>query len=120
MTVEFKNLGVILNDIRFRIKSITTIQDEIKIVAETGQENYIRLNEWFDHINSRRNNNYKREIYFSNSVKLLGVFPIDYDFTAYSMKVIFSVDSIIGDINLINLQYERTEKLKRLNILCQV
>lgn len=120
MTKEFKNLGVVLHGIKFRIKSIVIIQNEIKIIAETGQENHMALNNWFDEINYR-NHNYKRDI-DANPVKLIGVFPVDYDFYPYNfanrLKVFFSVDSIIGDINLINRQQERKEKLERLNVKC--
>ena len=116
MTKEFKNLGVVLHGITFRVKSIVIIQNEIKIVAETGQENHMALNNWFDEINYR-NHNYKRDI-DANPVKLIGVFPVDYDFYPYGLKVFFSADSVIGDINLINRQQERKEKLERLRI-CQ-
>jgi hypothetical protein len=98
-TIEFINVGVILYDIKFRIKNITIDNNVIKMIGITSQGNYMKLNEWFGINRSSNSNNYKKDIN-ANPVKLLGVFPIDYDFDEYSIRVIFSVDSVVGDIDL--------------------
>ena len=138
-TIDNLNFWVKLNNIAFIIKKIiinyntisygkqinnftTTTSNEIKILAETSNSNYIALGNWVEPppascatpwktvyaANLKTNIN-------SNGIFIDGIFPIDYDFNQYKINVTLSADYIRGDFNLFKLQQLRKAKLKKLN-----
>jgi len=42
-------------------------------------------------------------------------FQIDFDFNENDMNITFSSDCIVGDIEKVLIQYERKEKIEKLN-----
>jgi len=88
-------------------------RNEIKIIAETSNNNYIALEKWLE-----LSKNYKKDIN-SNGFFIGGIFPIDYTFNQYNIKVTFSADYMNGDFNSFKLKQLRKEKLKKLNKICQ-
>ena len=131
-TFDKINLNVKLNDIIFNIKKIFIVvaippignipnfnsTSEIKILAETSNNNYMALSNWHSSALSGYAKNYKVDIN-SNGIFIAGIFPVDYDFNSYNINVTFSADYIRGDIPLFKLQQLRKEKLKKLNEICQ-
>ena len=116
------NSIVKLNDIEFRINAISVDINEpiymgnkflqgrrrsIRIDAQTTNDNYIKVANWVLSHGSKIDLIY-------NTVQLLGVFPIDYDFGHNHINVTFSVDCINGDMELFNLQKLRKEKLEKI------
>jgi len=88
---------------------------DIKITAKTATSNYILLEKWtFDIFKSQAIRNYKKDINIG-SLKILGVYPIDYTFNNYNIDVTLSADYISGDLNQAYLHVQRKEKLKKLN-----
>lgn len=91
----------------------------ILIVATTHNNNYMAVGNLFEKmLTSNYSRNYKHNI-DSKFLKLDGVFPIDYIFTKNNIEVTFSVDYIEGDLQLLNKQKMRKEKLKKLDNICQ-
>lgn len=131
MTEVKTNTNIKINNIDFVIKRIllseeynnnvtnysyfnntfNTYQKTIKILTETSNQNYMKVSDWFDAQMSKP----KKENLFFNSLKIYGMFPIDYDFSVNHMNVTFSADYYEGDINLFRIQQLRKEKLLKIN-----
>ena len=69
-------------------------------------------------ISSRSISNYKKDLSIG-SLNILGVFPTDFTFNNNYIDVTLSADYISGDLNQAYLQFQRKEKLKKLEELCQ-
>jgi len=123
--MKVENLRVKIDDIPFTIKEIIVkkeylhntnynVNSTISILAEISNRHYIQLSNWFDKIQTMTN--YKKSIDF-NTIKIHGIFPVDYNFSQYCINVTFSADYIDGDLKLFERQQLRKEKLKK--IACQ-
>ena len=123
---------MIINNIDFDIKSINITDNtipfsafgkhitvanptEIKITAETSNNNYMAIGNW---VGNMLHGNYKKSVRY-NGIQIEGIFPIDYTFNQYCIIVTFSADHIIGDLKLFDKQQLRKEKLKKLEEVCQ-
>ena len=92
---------------------------DIKITAKTSTSNYTLLENWmYGNLSSRLVANYKKDISIG-SLKILGVFPIEFTFNHNDIDVTFSADYISGDLSHAYLQFQRKEKLKKLEDICQ-
>jgi len=85
---------------------------DIKIAAKTSTSNYALLENWISNLNNR-SASYKQDI-FIGSLKISGVYPINYTFNNNYIDVTFSADWISGDLKQAYLQFQRKEKLKKI------
>lgn len=60
-------------------------------------------------------NNIKITISKFHNIELYGIFPINYSFNQFNIKVIFFIEKIFGDLNILKLRLSRKEKLKKIN-----
>jgi hypothetical protein len=107
---NLNNFKITINNIEFKLIEIE-IDNSIKLITITNNQNYIPINNWLELGLSKYN---KTTISFHNII-LRGIYPIDYSFTAFNISVIFSVDEIFGDFDILKLRLSRKEKLKRIN-----
>ena len=105
------NIKIKFCDIIYKLESAQLYNDEVRILTTTSNDNYVINSKIIDNIY----NISKKDIKISNQINLIGMFPIDFNFGIYDINVLFSADSIVGDIEKGLLQYERKEKLKKLN-----
>lgn len=130
------NISVIIEGIKFDIVDISQdlrhqqitfnnlpmyipTHPDIKITAKTSTSNYTLLEKWmYGSMSLRPISNCKKDI-FIGSLKIFGVFPIDITFNNNYIDVTLSADHIIGDLNQTYLQFQRKEKLKKLEDICQ-
>lgn len=93
--------------------------NSIKMIGLIANRDYIKFQNWFESILGRNqicSYSYKKNIIF-NTIQIIGIMPIDYEFDHSGIRVSFSVDYICGDLNLFNLKKLRKEKLDKLNKL---
>lgn len=110
--IKIQNLNVNLYNLNFKLKNITIFDDNsAKIIAETNNDNYMKLGNLFDNLGKNTN---KENITITNNCKMFGVFLIDYNFSQYNIIIEFSADNIIGDIEQGLIILSRKEKLKKL------
>ena len=119
MKFKILSLNIELNNtpvFGFNMGFSTSNSREIKMTAETSNNNYIPMNKWFDDMLHSNNpaSVYKKNINY-NGVQLYGICPIDYTFTQNSIEVTFSIDHFDGDFNLFRLKQLRKEKLKKIS-----
>ena len=84
----------------------------IKIIAETSNQNIDKVDSWFNNIHN--STKYKKDVILRN-IQIIGLFPIDYNFNQYCIKVDFSADYINGDLMSLQLQQIRKKKLIQLD-----
>ena len=84
----------------------------IRITTETSTSNLPIISNWFFQFKSHK---YFNEITI-NTVQLKGIKPTSYTIkNKHTMKVTFDIDYIYGDINLLDTQELRREKLKKIH-----
>lgn len=109
---NFNNLKIIINNIEFDLKTIDIDESNIRLITNTSNQNYIPIENWVE-LTLKKNSQYKVLSNFHNII-LIGIYPIDYSFNQFNIKVIFSVDEIYGDLDILKLRLLRKAKLKRL------
>jgi len=87
-------------------------ENKIEINTKTLYSNI--LNNW---IYENRFN--KKNVIF-NGINIYGIYPIEYTMTDKYIEIRFSADYINGDFTLFNKNTLRKEKLKKLNLICQM
>ncbi len=107
-----------INDIDFNITEFfgefgvtNRIVDSFTMVGNTSNQNLMLLDKWFNEC--MQNKNYKKNIIL-NSIKIYGIFPMDYNFTHYGINVTFSIDYLEGNLKLFNIRKLRKEKLEKI------
>jgi len=109
--IEKYNMNVKLYGMIFKLDSIRIYGDLIRISATTSNDNYCSISniiETINHIN-------KIDITISKQLKIINIFPIDINFNTHKTIVLLSADYIVGDIEKGLIQYERKEKIKKIN-----
>lgn len=110
--INFKKYNMRLNfyGMVFKLESAQVYNDFIRISATTSNDNYVLTSKIIENVSHFS----KKDIIISSQLKLINMFPIDFDFNMYDMNVLFSVESIVGDFEKGLLQYERKEKIKKI------
>lgn len=93
----------------------------IRMIGIVSNKDYMKLDSWFNGVLGRNYMasspvSYKKNIIF-NTIQIMGIFPLDYNFNQSGIEVTFSVDYINGDLELFKIQRLRKEKLLKLNSL---
>ena len=111
---NFNNIKITINNIEFELIEIEiNNSNDIKLIANTSNQNYIPIENWIE-LTLKPNSQYKVISKFHN-IELYGIFPINYSFNQFNIKVIFSIEKIFGDLNILKLRLSRKEKLKKIN-----
>jgi hypothetical protein len=109
---NFSNLKIYINNIEFDLKTIDINESNIRLITNTSNQNYIPIENWVE-LTLKKNSQHKVMSNFHNIV-LYGIFPIDYSFNQFNIKVTFSVDEIYGDLDVLKLRLLRKAKLKKI------
>jgi hypothetical protein len=103
-----------LNAFKGTMISSNVYQRSLKLLATTSTQNYMMVYDWFDdHLNKPK----KENLHF-DTLKIYGIFPIDYDFSFDHINVTFSADYFEGDVALFEIQQLRKRKLLKIDQNC--
>jgi hypothetical protein len=93
-TYNLNNLKTKINNIEFELNKIEIDDNSnnIKLFAYTSNQSYMSIENWIE-LALKTNSQYKVISKFHN-IDLYGIYPIDYSFNQFNIKVIFSIDTI--------------------------
>lgn len=113
-TYNLNNLKITINNIEFKLNEIDIdISNNIKLIANTSNQNYIQISNLVESA-LFKTKSYKSIIKLHN-IDLYGVYPIDFYFNYSNISVVFSVDTIFGDLEILKLKLSRKEKIIKIN-----